>query len=113
MDALIIAMKTTTCRFGAPKTSASPSPRRDIQAEFQSLIPHSRALLSLRDLQTAFSVSHQQVRNWIESGLVVAGDIGCGTGRRHYKVTRASAYAFYAWRFGWDEEQSGGTARKC
>jgi len=59
-------------------------------------------MLSLRDLKDAFSVSGQQVRNWIESGLVVVGDIGCGSGRRHVKVTRASAYAFYVRRFGWE-----------
>ncbi len=65
------------------------------------MIPHSRGLLSLRETSQVFGVSLQLVRNWIEAGLVVAGDISCGDGRRrHYKVTRASAWAFYSRRFG-------------
>ena len=65
------------------------------------MIPHPRGLLSLRETSDLFGVSIQLVRNWIDAGLVVAGEIGCGCGqRRHYKITRASAREFYTKRFG-------------
>jgi hypothetical protein len=58
-------------------------------------------MLSIHDLRKAFGVCLQQVHNWIDEGLVVAGSIGCGTERQHKKVTRESAFAFYKRRFGW------------
>ena len=78
---------------------SAPIPKRNPVAEFNSLVHHERAMLSMRDMRNAFSVSRQQVHNWIEAGLVVAGDIGCGVERQHWKVTRASASAFYCHRF--------------
>ena len=80
----------------------APPSARDLKAEFDSLIPHRRPLLSVLEMREAFGVCVQQVHNWIDSGEVAAGDIGCGARRKYLKITRASASAFYARRFGWD-----------
>jgi hypothetical protein len=66
------------------------------------MIRHPRQMLSPREIRIAFAVSLQQVHNWIELGLVVAGDIGSGGERQRRMVTRASALAFYIKRFGWE-----------
>jgi hypothetical protein len=90
-------------RRSRPSTPLPPRlrPPTEVEAEFETMFPHSRPILSLRDMRQAFNVSVEHLRRLVQHGyLLEAPAAPRYASRRVYRVTRASAAAFYAQRFG-------------